>query len=428
MPTSKLAWPATPPRAVPQSHSGDRWSGEVDVLGESGLKIASVDRLAQHLAHPQPETPLLHVGRELRGEPHHRDGQGQLLLYDPRGLEAVHDRHAQVHEHQVECGGVEVHDRGLDLVHPLLPVDRDLTGAADGFEEGRAHLLADGVILHYEHVRLLRGVDANRRLAGLGSSAAPPFPPGGCCVHRHRVVDVANHVAVGDCVVALCCLPHVHPAVVVVVNARAPAQGAVGGRRAKGIVVVPCPLGSGCGTVLFFLFHLPTLFEHACRPRPFANVAIVVVTPRDLRVVPGRVERAGPHARAIAHLDLEREPELGVFTQHVRSQLPSHARDHVVRGVEAEAEPMVGLRAELHPTVSADAAYDVAIGRDGLQRGPILLERLVYLLFAHLGSRVGHSDRHARPRGRLVRLRRQLLRLGRDGDASILGVRDSVAC
>mmetsp|Transcript_6752 Transcript_6752/g.23574 ORF Transcript_6752/g.23574 Transcript_6752/m.23574 type:complete len:212 (-) Transcript_6752:84-719(-) len=88
----------------------------------------------------------------------------------------------------------------------------------------------------------------------------------------------------------------------------------------------------------------------------------------------------------------------------------------------------LGVRAELHPTVSADAAYDVAIGRDGLQRGPILLERLVYLLFAHLGSRVGHSDRHARPRGRLVRLRRQLLRLGRDGDASILGVRDSVAC
>mmetsp|Transcript_63652 Transcript_63652/g.153720 ORF Transcript_63652/g.153720 Transcript_63652/m.153720 type:complete len:222 (+) Transcript_63652:133-798(+) len=83
------------------------------------------------------------------------------LLDGHRGAEAVHDVHAQVHQHERVQPGLGEHE----LLERLLAVLRVVARAAELLEHDAQDVGAHGGVLDHEHVRLVHGLEARPRHA-----------------------------------------------------------------------------------------------------------------------------------------------------------------------------------------------------------------------------------------------------------------------
>jgi hypothetical protein len=110
------------------------------------MELGQFDRFGDVIVHAGPQAlfPILVEGIGGHGQDGERAAAGQPA--DGRGgLQPVHDRHLDVHQHQVKGGLVHHLDRGFAIVGEAHP-------HAHAFQQQAGHLLVDHVILDQQDV------------------------------------------------------------------------------------------------------------------------------------------------------------------------------------------------------------------------------------------------------------------------------------
>mmetsp|Transcript_50906 Transcript_50906/g.90958 ORF Transcript_50906/g.90958 Transcript_50906/m.90958 type:complete len:225 (-) Transcript_50906:1636-2310(-) len=143
-------------------------------------------RFAQHAVTSCLEGHFLDGGRVLSGECDDRAGVLDLLTEQLGGLVAIHDRHAQVHEHGVVEGGVRLHHGdGNGAMPGHVTLD-------DHLLEGKLqHALTHSVVVHHQNVR-----PASLTLAqtqALGYLLSLRHIGHNCCIHMLLSGQAVHH-------------------------------------------------------------------------------------------------------------------------------------------------------------------------------------------------------------------------------------------
>jgi hypothetical protein len=149
--------------------------------GDEPEELVLVDGLGEHVVHPGGHHPLPLVVHGVGGEGHH--GQlGVFGLDDGGGLVAVHHRHLQVEQHEVEVPAAH----GLD---GLLAVVGEGQAGGGHLDEGGAHLAVEVVVVDQQEVLAVEPGDRRGVAFGAAGAGLAPDAEGGSSAWRTPPTD-----------------------------------------------------------------------------------------------------------------------------------------------------------------------------------------------------------------------------------------------